>query len=91
MNAVENCGKNVIFEIKKIITNGCYSISDLSENPDEMEVLLDRASTFQVKSVENLSGHTDKWVIEMEISLIDLELVHEFQTMGTHFNTIYLH
>ena len=24
-------------------------------------------------------------------SLIDLELVHEFQTMGTHFNTIYLH
>ena len=57
---------NVIFEMQPIKPNGCYAISAFSANPDEDEVLLDRATAFRVTSVRDLVD-SDHLIIKMGI------------------------
>ena len=71
VDVIEKESHNVIFEIETINPNGCYAILEFSANPDEDEVLLDRTTAFQVKSVKNYPGCTDIWIIGLKIDFSD--------------------
>ena len=51
----------------------CFSISAFSANQSENEVLIARSSPFQVKSVENLDRNSDKWIIKMALTFMDVQ------------------